>query len=237
MTENLNLAVAFIGGVLYFFSPCFLPLVPAYLIYITGLSLEELKNFRIMTIFHSLLFILGFTFVFTFLGLAAGLAGEVLFRYKDVLRVLGGLLVIFFGIYMMGLIRLPFLDMEHKITISSKPAGYLGTFFVGMVFAVGWTPCVGPILAGICLCASQAGTLRKGMMLLTAFSMGLALPLFLSALAVNYFLSLMKKIERYLGVIHIISGAFLILLGILMVTNFLQNISVWLIRLTEFKGI
>ena len=237
MTQNVNLAIAFFAGVLAFFSPCFLPLVPAYLIYITGLSFEEIQKVRGMTIVHSLLFILGFTIVFTSLGMAAGLAGQFFFQFANVIRIMGGLLVVFLGLYLMRIIKLPFLDLERKITISSKPTGFVGTLLVGMVFALGWTPCVGPILAGILLFASQTATLGEGALMLIAFSLGIGLPLFLFSLAVNFSLSFIKKIEKYLGAIHFVSGIFLVIVGLLLMTNYLQTISIWLIELTGYKGI
>lgn len=233
----MNLLIAFGGGILAFFSPCFLPLVPAYLIYITGLSFDEIKNTRIKTVLHSALFILGFTFVFTLLGTAAGVVGEALFVFKDFLRILGGALIILLGLYLAGIIRLPFLDIERRITISSKPSGYVGTFFVGMVFAFGWSPCVGPILAGILTLAAQSGTAGQGALMLIAFSLGLGLPLFLVSIAVDFTLSLLKKVEKYLGAIHFICGFSLVIVGILLVMNYLPTISSWLIDLTGYKGI
>jgi len=233
----MNLAIAFAGGFLAFFSPCFLPLIPAYLIYITGLSFEEIKGARLTTIVHSLLFILGFTIVFTLFGLAASLIGDLLYDYKDALRIVGGSLIVLLGLYLMGIIRLPFLDIERKISLARKPAGYLSTIFIGMVFAMGWSPCVGPILAGILVYAAEAETAGKGALMLAAFSLGLGLPLFLVSLAVNFYLSFIKKIEKYLGLIHFVCGAFLIIVGILLISNYLQNISVWLIDATGYKGI
>lgn len=237
MTQNVDLAIAFFGGVLAFFSPCFLPLVPVYLVYITGLSFEEVKKVRVMTIIHSLLFILGFTIVFTSLGMAAGLAGQFFYRFADALRIAGGLLIIFLGLYLMRVIKFPFLDLDRKITISSKPTGFIGTIFVGMVFALGWTPCVGPILAGILVYAVQTETLGQGALMLIAFSLGLGLPLFLFSLAVNYSLSLLKKIEKYLGAIHFACGIFLVLIGLLLITNYFQVVTTWLMRLMGQGGI
>ena len=234
---NINFAIAFIGGLLTFFSPCFLPLVPAYLIYITGLSFEEIKSVRKATIIHSLLFILGFTIVFTALGITISLVGQFFFAYGNIFRVLGGLFVVFLGLYLMGIIRLPFLDMERKINLSSKPTGMIGTVLVGMVFALGWSPCVGPILAGILVYASQAKTVFQGAMMLMAFSLGLGLPLFLFSLAVNYSLSILKKVEKHLKTIHFICGLFLVLIGIMLITNHLQIFTVWIIEITGYKGI
>ena len=237
MSQNLNLWIAFGGGVLAFFSPCFLPLVPAYLIYITGLSFEEIKDIRVKAVVHSLLFILGFTVVFAFLGLAANLVGGILYDFREALRILGGLLIVFLGLYLMGIIRLPFLDIERRVTITSKPPGLLGTIFVGMAFALAWTPCVGPILAGILILASQTETLGQGALMLIVFSLGLGLPLFLASLALNYFLSFFKRIEKHLRIVHKVSGIFLVAVGILLITNYLQGITNWLIDLTGYKGI
>ena len=193
--------IAFTAGLLTFFSPCFLPLVPVYLVYITGLSLEEVKKVRLLTVTHSLLFILGFTVVFVALGTTASLLGQFLYDFGDVLKVIGGGLIILLGLYLLGIIKFPFLDIERKITISSKPAGLIGTFLVGIVFALGWTPCVGPILGGILILASQTQTVNEGILLLLLYSLGLGLPLFLASLAVNYSLTLLKKIEQYLPII------------------------------------
>ena len=237
MNQGLNLTIAFFAGVLAFFSPCFLPLVPAYLLYITGLSFDEIKNVRAKTVYHSLFFILGFTVVFTLLGLTASLIGNLLYGFRDILRVLGGGLIITLGLYLTGIVKFPFLDIERRITISSKPSGYLGTLLVGMAFAMGWSPCVGPILAGILLYASQAETLKQGAFLLIAFSLGLGFPLFLFSLAVNSALSWLKRIERFLGSIHFICGIFLVIIGVLLAVNYLQTISIRLIELTGYKGI
>lgn len=237
MSQNLNLFIAFSAGFLTFFSPCFLPLVPVYLIYITGLSTDDIKKIRVTTIFHSLCFILGFTIIFTLLGMAASIIGQLIYQYSDILRILGGFLIIFFGLYLTGIIKLPFLNIEKKITLSSKPTGYLGSVLVGMVFALGWSPCIGPVLGGILVFASQTDTVSQGMALLIAFSLGLGLPLFLVSLTVNYFLSLMKKLERYLGAIHFALGLLLVIIGILLVTDNLQLIINWFIQVTGYKGV
>ena len=236
MNQGLNILIAFGGGLLAFFSPCFLPLVPAYLIYITGLTFDELKDVRFKTIVHSLLFILGFTLVFAPLGLAVGALGEFLFMFKDLLRITGGALIIFLGLYLAGIIHFGFLDVERKLTVSRKPAGYLGSIFVGMVFALGWSPCVGPILAGILLVASQADRAIEGLWLLLAFSLGLGLPLFLLSLATNYSLTLLKKIQVYLPKIHFFSGVFLVIVGMLLVTDYFKIISAWLMAVTGWRG-
>jgi cytochrome c-type biogenesis protein len=220
MTQNINIVIAFFGGILAFFSPCFLPLVPVYLAYITGLSFEELKEVRAKTVVHSLLFILGFTVVFTSLGMAASYAGHFFAILGDAIQSLGGLVLIILGLHLMRVIRLPFLDIEKKLTVSSKPSGYIGTLVVGMAFAVGWSPCVGPILAGILVIAGQSGKAAEGFFFLLAFSLGIGLPLFLASLAVNFFLSFFKKIEKYLGVFHFGLGLLLVIFGVMLVTNY-----------------
>jgi len=229
--------VAFTAGLLTFFSPCFLPLVPVYLVYITGLSLEEVKKVKLLTVIHSLLFILGFTVVFVALGTTASLLGQFLYEFGDILRVIGGGLIILLGLYLLRIIKLPFLDIERKITISSKPAGFIGTFFVGIVFALGWSPCVGPILGGILILASQSQTINEGIWLLVVYSLGLGLPLFLASLAVNYSLSLLKRVEKYLPIIHGVCGVFLVIVGILLATNLLQQITFWLVYKTGYGGL
>jgi cytochrome c-type biogenesis protein len=233
----MNILIAFGGGLLAFLSPCFLPLVPAYLIYITGLTLDEVKNLHLKTFLHSLIFVLGFTLIFSLLGLTASLIGSVLFDFKEILRIIGGALLILFGLYLAGIVKLPFLDLEKKLTLSNKPAGYFGSFLVGIVFALSWSPCVGPILAGILAYAAQSETAWQGIAMLIAFSFGLGLPLILMASAVNYSIGLVRKIERYLGIIHYVSGLFLILVGVLLMTNYFQSIAAWLIELTGYKGI
>lgn len=237
MNQGLNLLIAFGGGLLAFLSPCFLPLVPAYLIYITGLTFDELKDVRFKTIVHSLLFILGFTLVFAPLGLAVSALGGILFMFKDLLRIIGGGLIIFLGFYLAGIIRFGFLDVEKKITLSERPAGYLGTVFVGMVFALGWSPCVGPILASVLLVASQADRAIEGLWLLLAFSLGLGTPLFLLSLATNYSLSLLRKLQSYLPRIHFYTGVFLVIVGVMLVTDYFKVISAWLINITGWQGI
>lgn len=220
----MNFGLAFTAGFLSFFSPCFLPLIPAYLIYITGLSLDEIKETRVRTILHSLCFILGFTIVFTSLGAAASLLGRFFIGFGGPLRIIAGLLVIVLGLYLMRWIKLPFLDIDRKIKLSSKPYGYLGSVVVGMAFALGWSPCAGPVLAAILVYAGQSNTVGQGILLLISFSLGLGLPLLLVSAAVNYSLTLFKKIEKYLGAINFISGIFLVIIGLRIIWDSLNLI-------------
>ena len=232
-SNHLSIFVAFSAGLLSFVSPCVLPLVPSYVTYITGLTFEDITSnkdrakIRLITIFNSLVFIGGFTTVFVLFGGSATYIGRVLLTYQDIVQKVGGILIIIFGFYIMGVLKLDFLTSEKKIHIERKPGGYFGSFLVGMAFAAGWTPCVGPILGSILLYASTSGSVAKGMGLLAAYSLGLGLPLFISALAINSFISTFKVITRYMRWITITSGIFLIIIGIMIFTNSFTILSAW----------
>lgn len=224
-TQGLSFMIAFSAGFLSFVSPCVLPLVPSYLAYITGLSLDELTRegqtpqTRWLTLKNSALFILGFSTVFIFFGASATAAGRLLLTYQEIIRQVGGVLIVVFGLYIMGLFRLPLLMVEKRMHFDRKPAGDIGTFLVGIAFAAGWTPCVGPILGAILLYASTAESVLQGVWLLTFYSLGLGLPLFLSALGLNAFLQHSKQIRSYMRSVSLVSGAFLIVVGVLIFTN------------------
>lgn len=241
--QEVTFTAAFIFGLLSFASPCVLPLIPSYLSYITGLSFEDLtgdrdrERIRKITVINSAFFILGFSSIFVLLGASSSFLGRFLFEYKDVIRKFGGILIIIFGLYVAGVIKLGFLSREKKVHLEEKPVGYLGSFLVGVTFAAGWTPCVGPILGTILLYASQSGSVGYGILLLSVYSIGLGLPFFLSSLALNTFLSYFKKIQRYLKFINLISGILLIIAGILIFTNYLQTISGYITDWTDFSGI
>jgi cytochrome c-type biogenesis protein len=225
MMKEVSFPLAFLAGVLSFLSPCVLPLVPSYVSFITGISFEDLregadrKKIHFLTITNSLAFIAGFSTVFIALGASSSAVGKFFFEYQDWIRIIGGILVIFFGLFVSGIIRLDFLTRERKFHMTGKPAGYIGSFFVGMTFAAAWTPCIGPILGTILLYASSQGSAGYGFKLLAVYSLGLALPFFLSSLMFNTFLSYATRIRKYMRVIMISSGALLIAFGILLLTN------------------
>ena len=197
--QNISLLLAFSAGLFSFLSPCVLPLVPSYVSYITGLSFEDLTNktertdILKTTVFNSLLFILGFSVVFISLGASASYIGKLMVSYQEIIRKVGGVIIIIFGLFIMGILKMNFLQVEKKMHIKSKPAGYIGSFLVGIGFAAGWTPCVGPILGSILLFASTSGSVATGIKLLTIYSIGLALPLFISALAINSFYPILRN--------------------------------------------
>jgi len=232
--QEISVLIAFSAGLLSFVSPCVLPLVPSYLTYITGVSFKELTDvkatarLRWVTISHSLLFIFGFSTIFILMGASASYLGQVLVRYQYWIMKGGGILIILLGIQFTGVINVPFLQMEKRFELRKKPLGYVGSFFVGIVFAAGWTPCIGPILSTILIYASTSKSYTTGILLLTIYSMGLGVPFLLSSLAFNSFLSAFEKIKRYMRVITLVSGLFLIAIGILYLTDTFKDISTYL---------
>ncbi|HXZ38898.1 MAG TPA: cytochrome c biogenesis protein CcdA [Thermodesulfobacteriota bacterium] len=230
-SQDLSLYIAFGAGLLSFLSPCVLPLVPSYLAFITGLSFEELtqeenKGRRRRTIFlHSLMFGLGFSTLFTALGASATYLGQFLSAHRDTIRVAGGILIILFGLFISGVFSFNFLQREKKLHLQSKPLGFLGSFLVGLTFAAGWTPCVGPILSSILLFASTQQEIWSGILLLLAYSLGLGVPFLICSLALNTFLNTFRKTARHMGVITKVGGALLILVGIILLTDSFSYLS------------
>lgn len=226
MTE-VSFSLAFFAGILSFLSPCVLPLVPAYVSFITGLSLDELKSSRRLpkTLCSTLAFVMGFSTIFISLGASSSLIGGLLLKYQDYLRIGGGILTIFFGLFVAGFVKLDFLMRERRFHIDKGPAGYAGAFFIGMSFAAGWTPCIGPILGTILIYASAQASASYGLKLLTVYSMGLAIPFILATLAINVFLTYTTGIHKLMRVIMTVSGLILIIFGIMLLTNRVGQLS------------
>jgi len=226
--SDVSFPLALLAGILSFLSPCVLPLVPSYVSFITGISFEDLsgslnrKRIQYLTMTHSLAFISGFSSIFIALGASSSFIGKFFFEYQDWIRIVGGILIIVFGLFVSGFFKLNFLSTEKRLHLSGKPAGYMGTFFVGMTFAAGWTPCIGPILGTILLYASSKASALYGLKLLSVYSLGLAIPFFASSLAMNSFLSYSRKLLKYMRIIMITSGLLLIIFGILLLTNQLR---------------
>ena len=228
---NISLFLAFGAGILSFFSPCILPLIPAYISFITGLSMEELKssenskvyikNLRLI-LWQTTLFILGFSFIFVCLGATASYLGNIISRYEKAIRIFGGIVIILLGMHVAGILNIKQLEYEKKWHLARKPAHIFGSFIVGIVFAVGWTPCVGPILAAILGLAGTQETLIQGIILLVAYSLGLGIPFLITAVAMNAFLNLFSKVKRYFKIVSIASGTLLMIIGILIMTNNLR---------------
>lgn len=224
--NQVTILTAFIAGFLSFLSPCVLPLIPSYISYITGITFGELtqevlsRKIRLLTAVHSLLFIAGFTVIFVLLGLSFTLLGSVVLKHRLVIERIGGAIVILFGLNIAGLINLNFLQRGKKIEIKTKPLGYLGSFLVGATFSLGWTPCVGPILSSILILSSTAVEAKRGAALLLSYSLGMGLPFFISSVLINNYLAYFGKIKKYLRAISVISGIFLVIVGILILTGY-----------------
>lgn len=218
---------AFIAGILTFLAPCTLPLVPGYLAFISGASVEDLKDSektksaKRRIFLNGFLYVLGFSFVFIVFGTLAGFLGSALVLYRIWLTRIGGILVIIFGLFLLGVLKLPFLTKDFQLKVGGAIGGGQGrnSFILGSAFAFGWTPCVGPILGSILLLASTTTTALKGMLLLSIFSAGLAIPFLAVALGVGSAAKYISKLSKLLSVISIIGGIFLIVLGILLFTN------------------
>ncbi len=238
--------IAFTAGILSFFSPCVLPLIPSYLTYITGLSFGQLQEahpgtkVRLTVVAHSLTFILGFSVVFITLGGIVGLASS---GFQEHLRAwllwverIGGLLIILFGVHLTGLFHFGILLGEKRIHLHSKPTGYFGTFLVGLAFAAGWTPCIGPILASILMIAATSGQAGHGLWLLTIYSAGLGIPFLVSGLLFHQFLSFFKHFRKHIRLTEIVTGVMLIAVGLLLLSGKLAWLTMQLYRWMPVQG-
>lgn len=229
---TLGVVVAFTAGLLSFLSPCVLPLVPSYVGYLTGMTQPESGVQRRATLAHALLFILGFTLVFILLGATATALGRALGYYQVWLQRAGGVLVILFGLFCLGVFNWRWLTRERRLHFERKPVGYLGSALVGMAFAAGWTPCIGPVLGGILGLAASSSDVSRGMLLLAVYSAGLALPFLLAAFAVESFLEWFQRFRPFLPWVMRISGVMLVFVGILLVTGEFTRLAGWLQGLT-----
>jgi len=229
--ENISYIVALVAGILTYLSPCLLPMIPAFIAYITGVSFADFKDeskaadVRRKTITHALLFIAGFSLVFIALGLTATLLGKVLFHYQKFIRIAGGILIILFGLQLAGVLKLDFFIKERKFKLATKSASYLSSFLIGVTFAAAWTPCAGPILGSILVLAGAKANVIMGAKLLTVYSIGIAIPFFMTALLVNTFLEHINRLQKILKVLNRVGGVFLVAIGFLMATNYLAVIS------------
>jgi cytochrome c-type biogenesis protein len=219
-TASFGLAISFTAGLLSFLSPCVLPLIPSYVTFITGLSLEDVQRARRTALVHSVLFVLGFSLIFLALGATATVLGRVLLAHRVWLSRVGGVMVILFGLYTLGALNVGALARERRVHLADKPVGYLGTVLVGIAFGAGWTPCIGPILGSILILSSSSADLSRGLLLLTAYSLGLAIPFLLSALLVRQFLALFARMRRQMVWVTRAAGLLLVGVGLLMVTDY-----------------
>ncbi len=230
--NGVPLLAAFAAGLLSFLSPCVLPLIPSYVGFLTGMTAEELQVRRGTALLHALWFVAGFTLIFVALGASASALGVALLASQHWIARIGGVLVILFGLYLLGILRPAFLMRERRVHLARKPAGYLGSSVAGIAFGAAWTPCIGPILGAILTLAATRSSLAQGTALLGVYTLGLALPFLLTALALDHFLVWFQKFRAYLVWVERISGVLLILLGLLLVTDRFTLLASWLQGLT-----
>ncbi|MGD0236455.1 MAG: cytochrome c biogenesis protein CcdA [Syntrophorhabdales bacterium] len=228
--------LALSAGILSFFSPCVLPLVPSYLIFISGATIDsytELSSIqhRKTLLLHSISFIVGFSLVFVSLGISSSLLGNLFSTYERWIVRIGGLLLIVFGLNMLNVLKIPFLNQEKMCHMRTKPIGLLGSFLIGITFSLGWTPCIGPVLASILLIASTTSTVTQGMYLLSLYSLGLAIPFFVAALLVGRILYLMQKYGWVVKYSSYVIGGLLIGIGVLLASGYFARLSETLLRL------
>jgi cytochrome c-type biogenesis protein len=234
MVEHVTILAAFVAGVLSFISPCVLPLIPGYLSFISGATLDEMQgttgqpaavgvaatpSARRRVVVTSLFFILGFSLVFVALGATASALGQFLMERLRLLGKIAGVVLVVFGLHTMGVLRIGWLYSERRVRVDRKPAGPLGALLVGIAFAFGWTPCIGPILAGILAVAGAQETIGKGVQLLAVYSAGLGIPFLMTALAIDRFFAAFARIRRHYRLIELVSGGLLVAIGVLIFTD------------------
>ena len=234
MTDSIGLAGVFLAGTISFLSPCVLPLVPGYLSFITGMSLEDLRSGvdRRAALTHSLLFVSGFTLIFVLMGASASFLGQFFRAYDVWIARIGGVIIIVLGLYLAGVLRLTPLDRERRVHLNDKPVGHLGTLGVGAAFAAGWTPCIGPMLGTALTLAATAEYMWAGVGYLFVYSMGLALPFLLATLAVDAFLRGFQRFRHLLPALQVGAGVLLIVVGVMLVSGTFTLLSTYLIRFT-----
>ncbi|MBU3111648.1 cytochrome c biogenesis CcdA family protein [Clostridium lacusfryxellense] len=225
--NNISVLLAFSAGLLSFLSPCVLPLVPAYVSYLTNSSIEELKNdkTKLLTLYRSLGFVLGFSIIFILMGISITSLGKLLTEHKDLFRKIGAVIIIVFGLHTLGVFKVKLFYREKRFLYFDKIKGPFSSVIMGMAFAAGWTPCIGPILSSILIYASSMDSIGKGVILLIMYSLGLAVPFVLTAIAIESFTRNFKKLSKYLNVISIISGILMIIMGVMIFLNKLAALS------------
>ncbi|CAK7067607.1 cytochrome c biogenesis protein CcdA [Tissierella sp. P1] len=227
---NVSIPIAFGAGFLSFFSPCILPLIPAYIMYITGVNVEdELEKKRLFALTRTIGFVIGFTIIFMIMGTSASFLGKLFIRNKEVFSKISGGIIILFGLNMMGILKLKFLNFERRTKAPKKITNWFSSVLMGMAFAAGWTPCFGPVLGSILMYAGGTATVSKGVYLLLIYSIGMALPFILTALFINTFTRFMNKADKFLKYMPIISGFIMVVFGLLVFFNKMMSISRFLL--------
>ena len=230
----IKLSLAFGAGFISFLSPCVLPIIPGYVSYITGKNLDEISNDKRVVLVKTILFSLGFSSVFISLGVAASALGNILLFFSNELRIVAGSIIILFSLQLLGFLNLNFMNQEKRIQTKSYKDNYIFPFIVGMAFAFGWTPCIGPVLGSIIALSATEATISKGIILLSFYSLGLAIPFILSGYYMNKFLSSKKEFSKYYGAVTKTGGVILLFTGILILTNQIQVISYYILTTFPF---
>jgi cytochrome c-type biogenesis protein len=233
---DVSLGGALLAGLLSFVSPCVLPLVPPYLAWLAGVSFEELKDSEVggaqrrRIVLAAIAFVLGFATVFIGLGATASVIGKTIAQYFDTLSIIAGALIIVMGLHFLGVFRIGLLYREARVQVSRKPVGLFGAYVIGLAFAFGWTPCVGPVLAAILFVAGSEGTALRGALLLAVYSLGIGIPFILAALFASRFLGWAARFRRHMRKVEMAMGALLVVTGVLFVTGQMSTISFWLLE-------
>ncbi len=221
----LGVTISFTAGLLSFLSPCVLPLIPSYVTFVTGMSLDDVQRSRRLALVHALLFVIGFSIVFLALGATATAVGRLLLVKRMWISRIGGLLVILFGLYLLGVFDIALFSRERRFHVTDKPLGYLGSVVVGIAFGAGWSPCIGPILGSILTYTATQADLNRGLVMLGFYSLGLAIPFLAAAVAIDRFIGLFRRFSKHMVWVNRFAGALMIAVGILLVTNYLTVIS------------
>ena len=230
----IEVIISFAAGIISFLSPCVLPLIPGYISYISGQSLSEILENKKINYIGMILFCLGFSFIFILFGVTASFLGKLLLQNSTILRVIAGVVIVIFSLQLLGIINIKILNYEKKYYTSKKYLNFFFPFIIGVAFAFGWTPCIGPILGSILAIASTEENLYRAIILLTAYSLGLAIPFVLSGYLVQKFLIFSKKIKNYFNIIFKSGGIILLITGILIITNQLQIIGYYILETIPF---
>jgi len=229
----IELFIALGAGLISFLSPCVLPLIPGYIAYISGSTLNELLEKKKINLTPIILFTFGFSIIFIFFGAAATFVGQLLLQNSYELRILSGILIIIFALHIMGVINLKFLNYEKRIQ-TDKKQGIFAPILIGMAFAFGWTPCIGPILGSILILASTTESISKGILLLILYSLGLAIPFILSGYLIQKFMLISKNLKQKMNLINKLGGVLLLMTGILILTNQLQAVGFYILNYLPF---
>lgn len=228
---GLSLLIATIAGILSFLSPCVLPIVPPYLAFIGGTSIDDMSEGRDNgVIVKAVFFVMGLSTVFVFLGLAASAFGQAFLQYQQQMGMVAGVVIIVFGLHFLGILKIPFLNREARFDAGNQGGSLFGAYILGLAFAFGWTPCIGPILGTILSLAAQEGSVQRGVVLMAFYAGGLGIPFILAAMFMRRFVTAMNKFKKHMGLVEKVMGALLVLVGIMLVTGLFSEMSFWLLE-------